>query len=163
MKSMFLDKHPKMLASAPDGHPRILDMNCLVDDLLRQFVDIPDLVVTILFDWKPEALEAFLDLTRPELHFLRRGSDHPDFCIQRNGLVVKVSRLTISNIKDKPVLSLHRSVFYAKLEAGVNSSPIEFPTPTMKIENGLRSRGGARVPKCGVTVERCGIQELFEV
>ena len=163
MKSMFLDRHPKLPANAPDGHPRILDMNCLTDELLRQFIDIPDLVVTILFEWKPEALGAFLDLIRAELHFLRRGSDHPDFCIQRNGLVVKVSRLTISNTKDKPVLRLHRSVFCAQLEAGVNSLPIEFRTPMMKIKSGLRSRGGAQAPKCGAIVGRCGIQELFEV
>lgn len=51
---------------------------------------IADLVVTVLFKFRPEALEQFLDLKRPAVKFLRERKSYLDFCISRVEDLVEV-------------------------------------------------------------------------
>ena len=88
---VYLDSFPQLPANAPLGHPHILDLNSLSEDFPQEEATIPDIVVTILFKYKPEALKAFLDLNRAHVHFLLRESANLDFCILRNGKTVKVT------------------------------------------------------------------------
>ncbi len=92
-KLIYLDDYPSLPADAPLGCPHIVDLSSLSEDFPQEEMSIPDLVVTVLFKYKPVTLRAFLDLERPEVHFV----NHPpypstfDFCIQRTGRIVKVS------------------------------------------------------------------------
>lgn len=54
---------------------------------------IPDLLVTLLFlKQKREALDAYLDIERPDVHFVQRQSHELDCCIRQKGSVASVCR-----------------------------------------------------------------------
>lgn len=86
---VYLSDYPKLPANAPVGHPHLVDLTSLSEEFPQEAMTIPDLVVTILFKYKPAALTAFLDLNRRKVHFLRSGS--LDICISRKGKIVKVT------------------------------------------------------------------------
>ncbi len=96
---IYLDDYSQLPARAPFGCPHIVDIENLSEDFLQAEVGIPELVVTVLYKYRPAALRAFLDLERPEVHFVRHnGGRQVDFCIQRQGRVVKVHKSIQSNI-----------------------------------------------------------------
>ena len=88
---VYLDDFLLLPASAPFGHPHILDLESIYEHLMQNEPTIPDIVVTILFKYDSAALRGFLDLERSEVHFLRREWGRLDFCISRKGKRVKVS------------------------------------------------------------------------
>ncbi len=92
LKLKYLDDYPKLPADAPLGCPHIVDLSSLDEDWPQAEMSIPDLVVTVLFKYRPAALDAFLDLKRKDVHFVRHHSRSAtlDFCIQRAGRIVKV-------------------------------------------------------------------------
>ncbi|KAL8830674.1 MAG: hypothetical protein Q9191_001299 [Dirinaria sp. TL-2023a] len=96
---LYCSDFPELPADAPVGHPHILDLKCLLALRGQKGPTIPDLVVTVLFKYKPEALKAFLDLGRSEVHFLRRNPPERDFCISRKGKLVKIGYLNESDVR----------------------------------------------------------------
>ena len=91
MSIEYINSYPNLPANAPFGHPHIIDSERLDVVLYVYLISIADLVVTILFKLKPGALTAFLDLKRPNFHYIQAGSgDRSDFCIKRDGRIVTV-------------------------------------------------------------------------
>ena len=87
----YINSYPILPADAPFGHPHIIDLERLDVVFYVYPISIADLVVTILFKLKPEALTAFLDLNRPRFHYIQLGpADRSDFCIKRDGRIVTV-------------------------------------------------------------------------
>ena len=87
---VVLHSYPRLPARAPIGFPHLVDLTSLSDDYPPSTMTIADLVVSILYNYRPEALTAFLDLERQYVHFVRRSPTAQDFCIARSGKIVKV-------------------------------------------------------------------------
>jgi len=70
----------------------LVDLTSVSEDIPQQDMTILDLVVTILLKFNSQALDAFLDLDRSEVHFLSRRnmSSDLDFCIKRKDRTIKV-------------------------------------------------------------------------
>ena len=99
----YLGDCPKLPADAPIGYPHIIDLDSLDHDGYEgQGISIADAVVTILFKFLPGALAAFLDLDRPDFHYIQAGrlSSHLDFCIKRKGRMVTVrpARIVLTDV-----------------------------------------------------------------
>lgn len=91
-KLTYLSDYPKLPIDAPVGHPHLVDPGSVSEEFPQAELTIADLVVTVLFKYMPEALTAFLDLDRPEVHYIQGGgSTRLDFCIKRDKRVVTVS------------------------------------------------------------------------
>lgn len=87
----YLHDYPKLPANAPLGCPHIVDFSSIDVECPQDELSIPDLVATVLFKYRPAALDAFLDLKRKKVHVVRHNSlSTLDFCIQRTGRIVKV-------------------------------------------------------------------------
>ena len=54
----YLNSCPKRLPAAPAGHPHLID-SATFDETTDQ---ITDSIATLLFKWKPEALDSFFDI-----------------------------------------------------------------------------------------------------
>lgn len=91
-KLIYLDDCPKLPVGAPVGHPHLIDPRCVSEDFPQEDITVADIVVTILFKYRPEALHAFLDLSRPHVHFISGlwNSSVHNFCIKRDGRTVTV-------------------------------------------------------------------------
>ena len=89
----YLGVYPELPIDAPIGCPHIIDMDSMDDDFYDlQDMSIADAVATILYKFMPCALTAFLDLDRPDFHYIQAGSPgvRLDFCIKRDGRTVTV-------------------------------------------------------------------------
>lgn len=98
-KLTYLGDYARLPINAPVGHPHLVDPDSVEEEYPTEDLTIADLVVTILFKFMPEALNAFLDLNRPKVHYIQGGTkgSRLDFCIKRNNRLVTV-RLKINPI-----------------------------------------------------------------
>ena len=107
MPPKYLTTCAELPANKPAGHPHLLD--CSDITALQDFT-FADAMATILYNWKPEALRAFLDLSKDEFVFKIEqavGSTKVDFVIGRTGNIVVVSVLsTPSRLSHLPITSL---------------------------------------------------------
>ena len=99
----YLGDCPNLPMDTPVGYPHIIDLDSLDHDGYEgQGISIADAVVTILFKFMPGALAAFLDLDRPDYHYIQAGrsSSCLDFCIKRKGRMVTVrpARVFLINV-----------------------------------------------------------------
>ena len=92
----YIDSYRDLPANVPFGHPHIIDLERL-DRVFDDYpISIADLVVTILFKFKPGALRTFLDLKRPRFHYIHVGRiTQSEFCIKRDGRTVTVNKIRI--------------------------------------------------------------------
>lgn len=90
----YLGGYSELPIDAPIGYPHVVDLDCLDHDFYySQPISIADLVVTILFKFTPNALTAFLNMDRPNFHYIRAGGPTSlDFCIKRDSRMVSVRR-----------------------------------------------------------------------
>ena len=91
MAPKYLTTCAELPANKPAGHPHLLD--CSDTTALQNFT-FADAMATILYNWKPEALHAFLDLSKDKFVFKieqAAGSAYIDFIIGRTGNTVIVS------------------------------------------------------------------------
>ncbi|KAK4696310.1 hypothetical protein P7C71_g1587, partial [Lecanoromycetidae sp. Uapishka_2] len=84
----FLSKRASKLTSAAHkrGHPRIVDISTFSEETDKQNLTMADVVATSLWKYKPEALQAFLDVgIYPTFRFVVRDatSEVGDFAIER--------------------------------------------------------------------------------
>lgn len=90
---------PKLTACAKSrGYPRVIDLKGFTEASNKQNLTMADVVATVLFNYDPMSLYAFMDMDQyPTFHFIRRESDRKlrNFVIERRresfGVVVKVS------------------------------------------------------------------------
>lgn len=87
----FSDEFPDLPANAPPGHPHIIHHR----DFRNKFgaLSLVDVVVTILYNYSKDALEAFLDSSRREYVFWNGSLSYHvlPFFITRNGKTLLVS------------------------------------------------------------------------
>ena len=99
---------PKLTACAKSrGYPRVIDLKSFTEASNKQNLTMADVVATVLFNYDPLSLYAFMDMdTYPTFHFARKESNRKakTFVIERRresyGVVVKVcglQRITGSN------------------------------------------------------------------
>ena len=91
MAPKYLTTCAELPANKPAGYPYLLD--CSDTTALQDFT-FADTMATILYNWKPEALRAFLDLSKDKFVFKieqAAGSTYIDFIIGRTGNTVVVS------------------------------------------------------------------------
>lgn len=85
----YLNSYPGLPASAPVGHPHIIGWDN--EDTDKGRLTAADGIATLLFNWKPEALDAFLDFRhKPKYEWYRQtkpGSHIMDVLIARSGNV----------------------------------------------------------------------------
>ena len=90
---------PKLTASAKSrGFPRVIELKDFTEASNKENLTMADVVATVLFEYDPMSLEAFVDKDNyPTFHFIRKESDRKarNFVIERRresyGGVVKVS------------------------------------------------------------------------
>ena len=90
---------PKLTACAKSrGYPRVVDLKGFTGASNKQNLTMADVVATVLFNYDPMSLHAFMDMDRyPTFHFIRKESDCKlrNFVIERRrelyGVVVEVS------------------------------------------------------------------------
>ena len=95
IKLVYLSDYPELPTDAPIGHPHIVNLSALQDDVPTDDITIADVVASVLFKYRPSALTAFLDLDRSHVHFLCRSGGELDFCISRKGQTVKITSSTL--------------------------------------------------------------------
>lgn len=69
-KLTYLGDYAQLPIDAPVGHPHRVDPDSIKEDFTNEDLTTADLVFTILFKFMPEALTAFLDLDRPNVHYI---------------------------------------------------------------------------------------------
>lgn len=90
---------PRLTAAARmRGYPRVIDLRSFTEESNKQNLTMADVVATVLFNYDPKSLNAFMELgNHPIFRFLRKQSDRKagDFVIERRresyGVVVKVN------------------------------------------------------------------------
>lgn len=90
---------PKLTASAKSrGLPRVIELRDFSEASNKENLTMADVVATVLFEYDPRSLDAFIDKDNyPTFHFIRKESDRKarNFVIERHresyGGVVKVS------------------------------------------------------------------------
>ena len=91
----YINDFPGLPADAPPGHPHIVDLR----DFHRKWkrLSVVDVTVTILYNYKIDALKAFLDLNRREYMFWHRDDkgENRDFFVRRTGKTLIVSSIFI--------------------------------------------------------------------
>lgn len=99
---------PKLTACAKSrGYPRVIDLKSFTEASNKQSLTMADVVATVLFNYDPLSLHAFMDIdTHPRFHFIRKESNRKarNFVIERRresyGVVVEVcgpQRITVPN------------------------------------------------------------------
>ena len=94
---------PKLTASAKNrGYPRVIDLEGFTRASNKQNLTMADVVATVLFNYDPLCIPAFMDTDQyPTFHFVRKESDRKvrTFVIERRreryGVVVKVCNLEL--------------------------------------------------------------------
>lgn len=92
---------PKLTACAKSrGYPRVIDLKSFAETSNKQNLTMADVVATVLFNYDPLSLHAFMDMDSfPTFHFARKESNRKakNFVIERRresyGVVVQVSSL----------------------------------------------------------------------
>ena len=83
----YLDSYPGLPASAPVGHPHIIGWDG--EDTDKKHLTAADGIATLLFNWKPEALDAFLDVRhKSRYEWYRRAKPNTgvvDLLVARTG------------------------------------------------------------------------------
>ena len=92
---LFFIDHPKLPANAPIGFPHIIDAKRFGPDTDKRNLHTADGIATLLFLWRPEVLDDFLDMTVPIFEFVRRehNSFMLDTIIARDHRTVAVSEI----------------------------------------------------------------------
>ncbi len=94
---------PKLTASAKNrGYPRVIDLKGFTKASNKQNLTMADVVATVLFNYDPLSIPAFMDMDQyPTFRFIRKESDRKvrSFAIERRresyGVVVKVCNLEL--------------------------------------------------------------------
>jgi hypothetical protein len=89
-------------ATAPEGHPHIIDdIENISEDDLPDNLEAVDVIATVLYKWNPEALHNLLDMSKNQFHFgyldARRNEIYLYFYIARDGPEVRVGRQVIQD------------------------------------------------------------------
>jgi len=90
----FLDVYSRLPSTAPVGFPHIIDQASFNEDTDQGSLRAADGIATTLYHWKPEALDAFLDMSNDHVQFLATYSDGDLYMllfIRRTGPSVIVS------------------------------------------------------------------------
>lgn len=95
---------PKLTACAKSrGHPRVIDLKSFTEASNKQNLTMADVVATVLFNYDPLSLFAFMDMDlHPTFHFIRQERDckAKKLAIERRresyGVVVQVSGLRLT-------------------------------------------------------------------
>ena len=92
--NVYEKSFPRLPFSAPVGCAHIIDVS-IYQNKTRPSIKVADLVVTFLYNYCPDLLHAFLNVTRhPEFVFTRveaAGRECRNFAIERSDLTVTVS------------------------------------------------------------------------
>lgn len=88
----YLDHYAALPADRPVGYPHLINADKYKEEIQRQDLRIADAVVTVLYNWEPEALAAFLNYDLEDFRFQVEDSNvHPhNFYVQRKGRRVEV-------------------------------------------------------------------------
>lgn len=93
----YLNSCLKFLPTAPTDHPHLIDPATLDETTDQTYLTAADGIATLLFEWKPEALDSFLNIeSTRKFEFYRRealSSSMYDIFIGRLGKAVMVSVL----------------------------------------------------------------------
>lgn len=83
----YLDNYSSLPPDRPVGYPHLINIEKYKEENQRQDLRIADAAVTVLYNWEPEALAAFLDEGREDFRFQVEDSKaYPhNFYIQRKG------------------------------------------------------------------------------
>jgi hypothetical protein len=87
----YLDNYPELPADAPLGHSHLIDCS---QPTASQDNKLADVIPTILHNWNPDALQAFLYLKKEKFIFKieqAAGSKQINYVIARTGDTVVVS------------------------------------------------------------------------
>ena len=68
----YLESYPTLPSSGPVGAAHIIDTSFFNEDTKKTNLRAADGIATLLFNWKPEALDAFLDKGKLQFEFSRR-------------------------------------------------------------------------------------------
>ncbi|KAF2435085.1 hypothetical protein EJ08DRAFT_389131 [Tothia fuscella] len=70
-KLAYIDVHPRLPLSAPFGYPHILNCNEIVQGVVLEMesIHLADAVATTLYNYKPSALEKFLNLPNDKIAY----------------------------------------------------------------------------------------------
>ena len=81
----YLDNYAALPSYRPVGFPHLINTEKYYEENQRQDLRVADAVVTVLYNWEPEALAAFLDMDREDFRFRVEDSKvYPhNFYIQR--------------------------------------------------------------------------------
>ena len=89
--------HKLTVAIKNRGRPRVVDLRDFTEASNKQNLTLADVVATVLFNYNPSSLHAFMDMDEyPSFHFVRKETDRKvrQFAIERRrepyGVVVKV-------------------------------------------------------------------------
>ncbi|OBZ75639.1 hypothetical protein A0H81_04822 [Grifola frondosa] len=84
----YSDACTELPASRPVGFPHIINVQGFDEETDKKDLRAADGIATLLYNWKPEALRALLDLNRPRFEFKHKGSYYLTMIIARHGMVV---------------------------------------------------------------------------
>jgi hypothetical protein len=65
----YLDHYAALPAHRPVGFPHLINIEKYKEENQRANLRVADAVVTVLHNWEPEALAAFLDMEREDFRF----------------------------------------------------------------------------------------------
>ena len=95
---MYLATHPSLPATAPAGHPHILD-SAKVSWPPPHGIGFADMVVTVLHNHSPATLTSFLDLQSPKFSFWYTRGVLKRFYIERSKSFVTIGLVQAGNKK----------------------------------------------------------------
>ena len=83
----YLDHYAALPTGRPVGYPHLINMDKYTEEIQRQDLRIADAIVTVLYNWEPEALAAFLNDELEDFRFQVEDSKvYPhSFYVQRKG------------------------------------------------------------------------------
>lgn len=91
----YLDHYAALPADRPVGYPHLINTDKFKEENQRQNLRIADAIVTVLYNWEPEALAAFLDHDLEDFRFQVEDSNiYPhNFFVQRKGKRVEAGSI----------------------------------------------------------------------
>lgn len=99
----YLESYPDLVPSAPVGHPHIISTD-FYESTPKDVLTAADGIATLFFNWKPDALAAFLDVDAvPQFEFVRKEKREVmmNTYVARFGRRVMVSNLTLLSSERK--------------------------------------------------------------
>jgi hypothetical protein len=94
----YVDTCPELPADAPPGHSHLIDCS---QPTTSKAHNLADIIATILYNWDPDALHAFLYLDKEKFVFKieqPQGSKQIDYVIARTGNTVVVNSYNTTSI-----------------------------------------------------------------